>query len=129
MFRIHHALLIGMTLLCTAGAAAAGDGDPAAGEKVFIKCKACHTVEAGTHKVGPSLHGIFGRKAATAEGFPRYSAAMKGSGIVWDEKTMSEFLKNPRSYVKGTGMVFLGLKKPADIANVLAYLKQATAAK
>ena len=75
--------------------------------------------------MGPSLHGLFGRKAGTAPGY-HYSSAMKNSGIVWNEKSLETYLVNPRKVVKGTKMVFPGLKKAEQRADVIAYLKQAT---
>ena len=118
-----------MTLALAAAAisfvsgAALAEGDPAAGAKVFNKCKACHTIkEGGKNKVGPNLHGIVGRAAGVAEGY-RYSKAMASSGITWDEVTLTAFLEKPRKYLKGTKMSFAGLKKPADQQNVIAYLK------
>jgi cytochrome c len=99
-------------------------GDPAAGEKVFAKCKACHQVgEGAKNAVAPELNGIDGRKAGTAEGY-HYSDAMKDSGITWDEATFKEFIKNPKTKVPGTKMIFQGLPSEKDADNVWAFLAQ-----
>lgn len=99
--------------------------DAEKGAKVFRLCMACHTADAPTNKVGPSLKGIFGRKAATVEGF-KYSEAMlaKGTeGVVWDEPTLTAYLPDPRKFVPGTKMAFAGVKKPEDVADLIAFLK------
>jgi len=110
--------------LATTGAMAAGD--PAAGEKVFKKCAGCHAVgEGATNKVGPVLNGIFGEKAGTVEGYS-FSQAMVDAGaggLTWTPETLTEFLKKPRDFVKGTKMSFPGLPKDEDVANVIAYLQ------
>ncbi|MBY0447864.1 MAG: cytochrome c family protein [Hyphomonadaceae bacterium] len=98
-------------------------GDPVAGKKVFAQCMACHVVQAGVNRVGPSLHGVIGRKAGAVEGF-RYSDANKNSGITWTEQELFTYLENPRAVVPGTIMAFAGLRKPEDRANVIAYIKQ-----
>jgi cytochrome c len=101
------------------------EGDAAAGEKVFAKCKACHENEKGVNKVGPTLKGIVGRKAASVPDY-KYSEAMlaKGAeGVVWDEATLTAYLPDPKAFVPKTKMAFAGLKKPEDVANVIAYLK------
>ncbi|MFO1090617.1 MAG: cytochrome c family protein [Hyphomicrobiales bacterium] len=100
-------------------------GDAAAGQKVFAKCKACHEAGTATNKVGPTLKGLFGRKAGTVEGYP-YSDAMKSSGIVWNEDTLKTYLADPKAMVPGTKMTFVGLKKPEDVENVISYLEEAT---
>jgi cytochrome c len=106
----------------TVGAASAQDA--ALGEKVFLKCRACHQIgEAAKNAVGPVLNGIVGRKAGTYADYS-YSDANKNSGITWDEATLKEYLKNPRAKVPGTKMIFPGLPKDEDIDNVIAYLKQ-----
>ena len=124
--RVKSALSI---FVITAASALAGpayaDGDAAEGEKVFRKCKACHAVEEGKNKVGPSLHNIIGRAPGTVEGF-KYSDAMKAFGTdhVWDEETLSAFLEKPKDLVVDTKMAFVGLKKEDDREDVIAYLKQ-----
>jgi cytochrome c len=100
--------------------------DAAAGEKVFAKCKACHVIDKDQNKIGPSLMGVVGRTAGTHADF-KYSPAMveagKG-GLVWDDATLTEYLRAPREMIKGGKMAFPGLKKDEDLANVIAYLKQ-----
>lgn len=114
-----------MVALANISGAAMAAGDAASGKKVFNKCKACHALEAGKNKIGPSLAGVFGRKAGTAPGFKKFSDPMKASGLVWSDETMKAFLANPKKSVPGTTMRFAGLKKPADIDNLMAYLKAA----
>lgn len=111
----------------TAFAMPASAQDAEAGEKVFRKCKACHVADEAKNKVGPHLVGIFDRKPGTVEGF-KYSDAMiaYGADHVWDEATLTAYLADPKGAVKGTKMAFAGLKKPEDVANLLAYLKEET---
>lgn len=105
------------------GGAAFADGDAAKGKKVFNKCKACHTIKAGgKNKIGPNLNGVIGRAAASLEGF-KYSKAMKESGLTWDEATLDAFLKKPKKLIKKTKMSFPGLKKDAQRADIIAYIK------
>ena len=102
------------------------EGDPAKGEKVFRKCKACHVVNEEKNRVGPHLVAIIGRSAGAVEGF-KYSKAMKESGITWTEENLSAYLSDPRGFIKGNRMAFAGLKKEVEIVNVIAYLRQASA--
>ncbi len=104
------------------GSPALAEGDAAAGEKTFKKCKACHSLAEGKKKVGPSLFGVLGKPAGGVDGF-KYSKAMMESGLTWDDETLTEFLTKPKKLVPKTKMSFSGLKKPEDIANVIAYLK------
>jgi cytochrome c len=109
--------------ILAAAPAFAGDAD--AGKAVFNRCRICHSVDAGKNLIGPTLHGLFGRKAGTAENF-RYSAAMTDSGIVWDEAKLNQYLSEPQAMVKGTKMIFLGLKDAKERDDIIAYLKSAT---
>jgi cytochrome c len=104
---------------------ALAEADLAKGEKIFKKCKTCHSLEEGKKKVGPSLFGLFGRTAGSVEGY-KYSKAMKESGIVWDEETLDAYLTKPKDLVPKTKMAFPGLKKEQDRIDIIAYLKEAT---
>ncbi|HYC03157.1 MAG TPA: cytochrome c family protein [Azospirillaceae bacterium] len=100
--------------------------DAAMGEKVFVRCKACHTVEAGgPNKVGPNLHGLFGRKTAAVEGF-KYSEALQKAEFQWTPEKLDEWLTNPKAFLPGNRMAFAGIPKPEDRANLIAYLQAAS---
>jgi cytochrome c len=122
MGRVQIGLAIMLTMAVSAVSARAQDA--AEGEKVFIKCKACHQIgEGAKNAIGPVLNGVVGRPAGSYPGYS-YSDANKTSGITWDEATLKVYLKNPRAKVPGTKMIFPGLTKEEDIDNVIAYLKQ-----
>lgn len=99
--------------------------DAAKGKEVFAQCAICHSLKAGENKIGPSLHGIFGRKAGTEAGFA-YSDAVKKSGITWDAATLAKYIADPQAVIPGNKMPFPGLKNPAQVQDLLAYLKQAS---
>jgi cytochrome c len=104
-------------------------GDATRGQDVFKKCTACHAVEEGKHKVGPSLHGVVGRQAGSTD-FARY-VGLKGADIVWTEENLFEYLADPTAFVKSktqnprSGMAYK-LPKPEERADVIAYLKTLT---
>jgi cytochrome c len=105
---------------------ARADGDPDLGKRQFAPCTSCHTVEdGGPNKIGPNLHGVFGRKAGSKADFS-YSEALKASGITWDAATIDTWITKPAALVPGTKMAFPGISNPAVRANVIAYLEQAT---
>lgn len=116
-------LILGCALALPTGLYA--EGDPAAGEKVFRKCQACHAVgEGAANKVGPVLNGIINRPVASVEGF-KYSkvfVALGEEGKTWTPEELAAFLEKPRDYAKGTKMAFAGLRKEEERADVIAYL-------
>jgi cytochrome c len=117
--------MLAVLILLTNTSVSQADGDAAKGEKVYVKCKTCHDIDKGVNKVGPSLKGLVGRKAAAVPDF-KYSEAMiaKGAeGVVWDEATLTVYLPDPKAFVPKTKMVFAGLKKPEDIEDLIAFLK------
>src|SRR5215470_11835572 len=118
--RVCAALLVALLVGFMGGAARADQ--LADGEKVFRKCAACHSNQAGMNKIGPSLAGVVGRKAGSIPGF-HYSSAMQQSTIVWDEASLDAFLTDPAKFVPGTRMNFVGLRRTEDRAAVIAFLK------
>jgi cytochrome c len=109
-------------LVCVSSAYAAGEAE--AGAKVFAQCAACHTVGAGAqNSVGPVLNGVVDRAAGTYPGY-RYSSAMRKSGLTWDEATLTKYLQGPDKLVPGTKMAFPGIANEAELADLIAYLKQ-----
>lgn len=124
MSRVALSVFALLALSFTIGSAQAA-GNPEEGRKAFAKCRACHQLDAGKHAVGPSLKGVFGRKAGTTEGF-KYSDAMKNSGVTWSDDTIAQYLADPKGFIKGNKMVFPGIKRETEIADLIAYLKDAT---
>jgi cytochrome c len=116
--------VMALTMLLATGAARA-DGDAVRGEKKFGDCAACHKLEAGANNVGPSLHGIFARKAGELADF-RYSPAIKRSGITWSPETLDKFITDPQALVPGNRMPYAGMAAAADRADLIAYLQNAT---
>jgi cytochrome c len=117
------ALIIAALTVAAAGQAAKAQ-DTAAGEQVFKKCFPCHSIgENAKNKVGPELNGIDGRHSGSAPGYS-YSDANKKSGIVWNEATFKDYIKDPRAKIPGTKMIFVGIKNETEINNLWAYLKQ-----
>jgi cytochrome c len=107
------------------GNVARADEDATRGAKRFEECAACHKLEAGANDVGPSLHGLFNRKAGDLADF-RYSPALRRSGIVWTAQTLDTFLADPQKAVPANRMPYAGLPEAADRADLIAYLQQAT---
>lgn len=104
--------------------------DAAAGAQAFRRCQACHVIDAETNRLGPHLVDVFERPVASVDGF-KYSDPMKGyaeGGKVWDEATLDAFLADPRGVVEGTRMAFPGLKDEKQRADLIAYLKDPSAA-
>jgi len=118
-------IVLGWLLLSVAAAPALGAGDSVEGARAFGLCAACHAVEPGRHLTGPSLAGIWGRKAATAQGFGRYSAALRDAGIVWNASTLDAWLANPQKTAPGNYMQFRGISDPGIRADLIAYLRAA----
>jgi cytochrome c len=97
----------------------------AAGQAVFNRCRICHTIEPGGRNiVGPNLHGIFGRKAGSLPNFA-YSPALRESGVVWDDDTLTKYLRDPKEFIPGDRMAFPGIKDEGQLADLIAYLREA----
>jgi cytochrome c len=92
--------------------ALAADGNASRGARLFQSCAACHSLEANKNMTGPSLAGVWNRKAGTVESFTRYSPSLVSSGIVWNDQTLDAWIANPQHVVPGNTMTFPGIKEP-----------------
>jgi cytochrome c len=115
------AAILGLMVVLIGSARA--DGDAERGEARFQDCAACHKLEAGNNNVGPSLHGIFERKAGALSDF-RYSPAMKRSGISWTPESLDKFITDPQAMVPANRMPYAGMANPGDRADLIAYLQK-----
>ena len=114
---------IGMAMVALAGFWAQAQAQD--GESLFKRqCGSCHTVEAGRNKIGPSLAGVYGRKAAAVEDFD-YSDALRDAKITWTDDALTKYLTDPKELVPGGKMVFAGMKDPDDVKAVIDFLKEA----
>jgi len=114
-----------LLLLMPRSPAFGADGDPTRGEQIYHRCQGCHSIDA--NRVGPRHAGLFGRHAGSLDDY-NYSDAMRASGVVWNETTLDQFLTAPRKFIPGTKMPFAGIPDAQERADLIAYLKQATAA-
>jgi cytochrome c len=103
---------------------ARADGDPKRGEKLFEECRACHALDRSVDSVGPDLHGVFGRRAATLDDF-RYSPALKRSGITWTVETLDGYIADPQKVVPANRMPYAGMPDARDRADLITYMQQA----
>lgn len=115
----------GLLLLLTAPDALA-EGDPRRGAEIYRACVACHSLERGVHLTGPSLAGVIGREAGEADGFGRYSEALRKAEFVWETGTLATFLADPQAMFPGTYMTFPGLPDPAAREDLVAFLAAAS---
>jgi cytochrome c2 len=115
-------LFCAFVLTCAAGVAHA-QGDAARGEKYFEDCASCHALANGENGVGPSLFGVFGRKAGALDDY-RYSPALKRSGIVWSPQTLDDFIADPQKAVPTNRMPYAGMTNAAERADLIAYLQK-----
>jgi cytochrome c len=113
-------------ILMLASAPAAFAADSQEGAKLFRACAACHSLVPGRHMTGPSLPGVWEHKAGTAKGFPRYSEALKSSGVTWNAQTLDAWLADPRAFIPNNRMTFPGIRDAKARADLIAYLQAAS---
>jgi cytochrome c len=104
----------------------AAEGNQVRGQHIFRECAACHSLRSDQNMTGPSLAGIWDRKAGTLESFSRYSPALKSANIVWNDKTLDDWIADPQHVVPGNEMIFAGMKNASQRADLLAFLKGAS---
>lgn len=123
---MHRSYLAGLAAILASSPVLAQQDAVTRGQRDFRVCMPCHSLEPDRNMTGPSLAGLWGRKAGSLESFERYSDALKSSGIIWDERSLDAWLADPDRMVPGNEMPFNGIKEAQARADLLAFLKQAT---
>src|SRR6516162_10498340 len=122
-----YAIIVASFLTLLFGAYSAfSEGNATRGQRVFGACAACHSLQPDQSMTGPSLAELWNRKAGSLASFSRYSPALKSANIVWNDKTLDDWITNPQHLVPGNEMTFDGIKDAPQRADLLAFLKQAT---
>ena len=128
MYRLH-ALGIGLIgLLATTASSSSQTGNADQGQRVFRACAACHSLEPNRNMTGPSLSGVWNRKAGSLPSFDRYSPALTSSGVIWGDNTLDAWIADPQHFIPGNTMTFPGVKDARQRADLLAFLKEASQA-
>src|SRR6266516_4020792 len=117
---------IAISVVCAVVTLRAAEPNLTQGQRLYGACAACHSLEPNRNMTGPSLSGLWNRKAGGLDSFLRYSPALKSSDIIWNDKALDAWLENPQHVVPGNTMTFQGMKDPKQRADLLAFLKQAT---
>src|SRR5947208_16019129 len=126
MKRCYPVAAIAMSLTALCAPTWAQSSDAARGERMYRACVACHSLEPNRNMTGPSLAEVWNRKSGSLASFPRYSSALKSAGIVWNDDTLDEWIKDPQHFIPGNTMTFPGIKNVGQRADLLAFLKEAT---
>jgi cytochrome c len=113
-------------LLLTGWRAMAEPGNAARGERMYRACVACHSLDPDRNMTGPTLAELWNRKSGSLPSFPRYSLALKSAGIIWNDDTLNEWIKDPQHFIPGNTMTFPGMKDARQRADLLAFLKEVT---
>src|SRR5262249_32534241 len=125
--RAIHLLTVAAFLQCLFGASVAfSAGNATRGQRVFDACAPCHSLQPDQNMTGPSLAGLWNRRAGSLASFSRYSPALKSANIVWNDQTLDDWVTDPQHFVPGNEMTFAGIKDAQQRADLLAFLKQAT---
>jgi len=126
MNHIRAVAIVTFVLTCLASQVSAEPGDISGGERMYRACVACHSLEANRNMTGPSLAEVWNRKSGSLPSFPRYSPALKSAGIIWNDDTLDEWIKDPQHFIPENTMTFPGIRNAQQRMDLLAFLKDAT---
>jgi cytochrome c len=127
MIRTHTvAIVVSLALTGVSYRAIAQSSDSASGERMYRACAACHSLEPDRNMTGPTLAEVWNRKSGSLPSFPRYSPALRSAGIIWNDDTLDEWIKDPQHFIPGNTMTFPGIRNAQQRADLLAFLKDAT---